>query len=75
MSDFHFIYPWRLLGLLFVILIWFVPVASASAWQRIMDNPFARALIIGRERRLTRVLTWLYICGVVDLAGLPWQRE
>lgn len=75
MSDFHFIYPWRLLGLLFVILIWFVPVASASAWQRIMDKPFARALIIGRERRLTRVLPWLYICGVVALAGPSWQRE
>jgi len=75
MSDFHFLYPWRLLGLVLCLALWAVPVASASAWQRIMDKPFARALIIGRTRRLTRVAPWLFAFGVVALAGPSWQRE
>lgn len=75
MSDFHFLYPWRLLGLLLCLALWAVPVASVSAWQQIMDKPFARALIIGKTHRLTRVAPWLFALGVVALAGPSWQRE
>ncbi|HAT1622028.1 TPA: tetratricopeptide repeat protein [Raoultella planticola] len=75
MSDFHFIYPWRLLGLLIAALLIFLPGTEASAWQRIMDKPFARALIIGRKTRLTQALPWLIALGVIALAGPTWQRE
>lgn len=75
MSDFHFIYPWRLLGLIVAALLAFLPFAEASAWQRIMDKPFAKALIIGRSKRLTQVLPWLFALGVIALAGPTWQRE
>lgn len=75
MSDFHFIYPWRLLGLMVAALLGLMPYAQASAWQRIMDKPFANALIIGRTKRLTQVLPWLFALGVIALAGPSWQRE
>ncbi|MRS15499.1 VWA domain-containing protein [Enterobacteriaceae bacterium RIT691] len=75
MSDFHFIYPWRLLGLLIAALLWYLPYAQASAWQRLMDKPFAQALIVGRGTRLTQVLPWLFALGVIALAGPTWQRE
>ncbi len=75
MSDFHFIYPWRLLGLIVAALLAFLPFAGASAWQRIMDKPFAKVLIIGRSKRLTQVLPWLFALGVIALAGPTWQRE
>jgi Ca-activated chloride channel family protein len=75
MSDFHFIYPWRLLGLIVAALLVLLPYAQASAWQRIMDKPFAQALIIGRNKRLTQVLPWLFGLGVIALAGPTWQRE
>ena len=75
MSDFHFIYPWRLLGLLIAAGLWLIPYARSSAWQRIMEKPFARALIVGRSQRLAQVLPWLFACGVIALAGPTWQRE
>lgn len=75
MSDFHFIYPWRLLGLLIAALLWYLPNVQASAWPRLMDKPFANALIIGRHKRLTQVLPWLFGFGVIALAGPTWQRE
>jgi Ca-activated chloride channel family protein len=75
MSDFHFLYPWRLLGLIVAALLVFLPHAQASAWRRIMDKPFANALIIGRNKRLTQVLPWLFGLGVIALAGPTWQRE
>lgn len=75
MSDFHFIYPWRLLGLLIAVALVFMPYAQASAWTRMMDKPFAKALIIGRSKRLTQMLPWLFGLGVIALAGPTWQRE
>ncbi|MFG6655118.1 VWA domain-containing protein [Scandinavium sp. M-37] len=75
MSDFHFIYPWRLLGLIIAALLAFLPYAQASSWSRVMDKPFAKALIIGRSKRLTQVLPWLFGLGVIALAGPSWQRE
>lgn len=75
MSDFHFIYPWRLLGLIIAALLVLMPYAQSSAWQRIMDKPFANALIIGRKTRLMQVLPWLIGLGVIALAGPTWQRE
>ncbi|MDX6039105.1 vWA domain-containing protein [Scandinavium lactucae] len=75
MSDFHFIYPWRLLGLIIAALLAFLPYAQASSWPRIMDKPFAKALIIGRNKRLTQVLPWLFALGIIALAGPSWQRE
>ncbi|MCT4712952.1 tetratricopeptide repeat protein [Enterobacteriaceae bacterium H11S18] len=75
MSDFHFVYPWRLLGLLICALLWFVSARQRSAWHQIMDKPFARALIIGRQKRLMQVLPWLCALGVIALAGPTWQRE
>ena len=75
MSDFHFTHPWWLTGLLLCGLLWFVASGQRSAWLQIMDKPFARALIIGRKKRLTRVLPWLCALGVIALAGPTWQRE
>lgn len=75
MSDFHFIYPWRLLGLLLCALLWFISTRERSAWHQIMDKPFAKALIIGQQNRLTRALPWLFALGVIALSGPTWQRE
>lgn len=75
MSDIHFIHPWWLLGLLPCALLWFVASGQRSAWHQIMEKPFARALIIGRQKRITRVLPWLCALGVIALAGPTWQRE
>lgn len=75
MSDFHFIHPWWLAALLPCVLLWFVASGQRSAWHQIMDKPFARALIIGRKKRITRVLPWLCALGVIALASPTWQRE
>lgn len=75
MSDFHFIYPWRLFGLLLAVALGFIPYARSSAWRRIMEKPFANALIIGSHKRLTQVLPWCFALGVIALAGPTWQRE
>lgn len=75
MSDFHFIYPWRLLGLLLCPLIFFLSQRAVSAWHDIMDKPFAAALIKGRRPQAKRVLPWILAAGVLALAGPSWQRE
>ncbi|NHW59315.1 hypothetical protein HA378_29580, partial [Escherichia coli] len=75
MSDFHFLYPWRLLLLIPAIALWWLPSAGHSAWSRIMDKPLAKALIVGRQRKLTRVLPWLAMLGLIALAGPSWQRQ
>ncbi|HDG1669829.1 TPA: tetratricopeptide repeat protein [Kluyvera ascorbata] len=75
MTDFHFLYPWRLLGLLLCAALWWLPSAGQSAWSQIMDKPLAKALIVGRQRRLTQVLPWIFAAGVVALAGPTWQRQ
>lgn len=75
MSDIHFIHPWWLLGLLPCALLWFVASGQRSAWHQIMEKPFARALIIGHQKRITRVLPWLCALGVFALSGPTWQRE
>lgn len=75
MSDIHLIYPWRLLGLLIPALFWFFPRTEDSAWNRIMERPFANKLIIIHTRRYTQVLSWFFILGTVALAGPTWQRD
>ncbi|MFA1237183.1 tetratricopeptide repeat protein [Serratia odorifera] len=75
MSDFHFIYPWRLLGLVICVLLWFLHAGQRSAWQRIMDKPLAKALIIRRQNTITQILPWLLALGVLALAGPSWQRD
>lgn len=75
MSDFHFLYPWRLLLLIPAIALWWLPSAGRSAWSRIMDKPLANALIVGRQRKLSRALPWLVMLGVIALAGPSWQRQ
>lgn len=74
MSDFHFLYPWRLTALLLCVLVAWLPGYGASAWSTLMDKPF-RALIIQRRRRLTRLLPWLLALGVIALAGPSWQAR
>ncbi|NWA61540.1 VWA domain-containing protein [Pantoea sp. B9002] len=75
MSDFHFIYPWRLLGLLLCPLLYLLAQRSGSAWHRVMDKPFADALIKGQRVRARQVLPWLFALGVLALAGPSWQRD
>lgn len=75
MSDFHFIYPWRLLGLILCAALWFISVGTRSAWHQIMEKPFARVLIVGRSKRMTQVLPWLCALGIIGLAGPTWQRD
>ncbi|MGB9097274.1 vWA domain-containing protein [Erwinia sp.] len=75
MSDFHFLYPWRLLALLLCPLVYFLARGSRSAWHRIMTKPFAEALIRGQRRSLFQVLPWLFAAGCIALAGPSWQKE
>ncbi|MGA4502692.1 vWA domain-containing protein [Citrobacter portucalensis] len=75
MSDFHFLYPWRLLLLIPAIALWWLPSTGRSAWSRIMDKSLANALIVGRQRKLSRALPWLVMLGVIALAGPSWQRQ
>ncbi|KAJ9430199.1 Ca-activated chloride channel family protein [Candidatus Pantoea symbiotica] len=75
MSDFHFLYPWRLLGLLLCPLLYFLSQRSASGWHRIMEKPFAAALIKGQRLRARNVLPWLIGFGVLALAAPSWQRD
>lgn len=75
MSDFHFLYPWRLLGLLLCPLLYFLAQRSASAWLRVMEKPFAAALIKGQRARARQVLPWIVGLGVLALAGPSWQRD
>ena len=75
MTDFHFLYPWRLLALLICPLLWFLARGSRSAWHRIMTKPLADALIRGQRRSLFQVLPWLFALGFIALAGPSWQKE
>lgn len=75
MSDFHFIYPWRLLGMLLCPLVFFLVQRAGSAWHDIMEKPFAAALIKGQQARVKQMLPWLLAVGVLALAGPSWQRE
>ncbi|ORM72138.1 VWA domain-containing protein [Pantoea rwandensis] len=75
MSDFHFLYPWRLLGLLICPLVFFLARRTRSAWHDIMEKPFAAALIKGQQPRAKQLLPWLVAVGVLGLAGPSWQRE
>jgi Ca-activated chloride channel homolog len=75
MSDFHFLYPWRLLGLLLCVGLWFVVRHSRSAWYQVMDKPVAKALIIGQTRPLLQLLPLLCVLGVIGLAGPSWQKQ
>lgn len=75
MSDFHFLYPWRLLGVLLCPLLLFFAQRSGSAWHRVMEKPFAAALIKGQRARTRQVLPWLFGFGVLALAGPSWQRD
>lgn len=74
MTDFHFITPWWLLGLLLCPLLWFLASGTRSAWHRIMSKPFADALIHGQRRTLFQVLPWLFAAGCIALAGPSWQK-
>lgn len=75
MTDFHFLYPWRLLALLICPLLFFLARGSRSAWHRIMTKPFADALIRGQRRSLFQVLPWVFAIGFIALAGPSWQKE
>lgn len=75
MSDFHFLYPWRLLGLFLCPLLLLLTARSRSAWHDIMEKPFAAALIKGRQPRAKQILPWLVAMGVLALAGPSWQRD
>ncbi|WP_434667915.1 VWA domain-containing protein [Aeromonas sp. NJAU223] len=75
MSDFHFIHPWHLLGLVFCIGLWFVVRQPRSAWYQLMDKRVAEALVVGKSRPLLQLLPWLCGIGVLALSGPSWQRE
>ncbi|MBN4832680.1 vWA domain-containing protein [Enterobacter hormaechei] len=75
MSDFHFIYPWRLLLLVLCVALWWLPAAGRSAWSRIMDKPLAKALIIGRHSKVGQSLPWIAMLGVIALSGPTWHRQ
>lgn len=75
MSDFHFLYPWHLLGLLLCVALWFVVRHARSTWYQIMDKPVAEALIVGRAKPLLQLLPLLCALGVLGLAGPSWQKQ
>jgi Ca-activated chloride channel homolog len=74
MSDFHFLYPWRLLGLLLCPLLLLITYHSGSAWYRIMDKPLASVLVVNKSRGWQQLLPWIFAIGVVALAGPSWQK-
>lgn len=73
-SDFHFLYPWRLLGLLLCPLLVLMTFRARSTWYQLMDKPLADALVVKKARRWQQVLPWLFALGVLALAGPSWQR-
>jgi Ca-activated chloride channel family protein len=75
MSDFHFLYPWRLLGLLLCVALWFLPNPRLSGWHRLMDKPLAAGLLTGKARHLLRVAPIICACAVIGQAGPSWQRD
>ncbi|WP_334653344.1 VWA domain-containing protein [Klebsiella michiganensis] len=75
MSDFHFLHPWFLVLLPLCLALWWLPSAGRSAWVRMMDKPLARALIVNQPRKITRVLPWMMMTGIIGLAGPAWQRQ
>lgn len=75
MTDFHFLYPWRLLGLLLCPLLFLMSYGSRSAWHHIMSKPFADALIQGQRRPLFQALPWLFAAGCIALAGPTWHKS
>lgn len=74
MSDFHFLYPWRLLALLLCPLLFLITFRAKSAWYRIMDKPLADALVVKKARRWQQSLPWLFALAILALAGPSWQK-
>ncbi|HAT1610742.1 TPA: VWA domain-containing protein [Raoultella planticola] len=75
MSHFHFLFPWRLLGLIVALALWFFPLSGTSAWSAIMEKTFSRVLIINHPERIKQALPWLFAIGFIALSGPTWQRE
>lgn len=75
MSDFHFLYPWRLLALVLFPALFFLARGSQSVWHKVMDKPFASALIRHQPHRLRAILPWIYALGVFALAAPSWQKD
>jgi len=81
LSEFHFIRPLWLLGLLPVLILLAIlwRYRQASLWQRIIDSRvMATMLSEGSEGRGFRWLTLLlpvgWMAGVLALAGPAWQK-
>ncbi|MFT4270301.1 MAG: VWA domain-containing protein [Pantoea sp.] len=74
MSDFHFLYPWRLLALLLCPLLFLITFRAKSAWYRIMDKSLADALVVKKSRRWQQSLPWLFALAILALAGPSWQK-
>lgn len=75
MSDFHFLYPWRLLGLLLSVALWFLPSQPTGGWHRLMDKPLAAGLLTGKARHLLRIAPIICACAIIGQSGPSWQRD
>lgn len=75
MSDFHFLYPWRLLALVLTPLLFLLNRGTRSAWTQIMDRAFAQALIKQQRSPWRTMLPWMFALGVIALAAPSWQKE
>ena len=76
LSEFHFLRPIWLVGLLALpILIWLLHrlVARASAWRDVLDNDLAEPLLVSRGQRSRLrplpLLTAVWLLTVIALAG------
>ncbi|MDI6957545.1 VWA domain-containing protein [Pantoea sp. Pa-EAmG] len=75
MTSFHFLQPWWLLTLpLCLLLAWWLK-APRSVWHRIMDKPFARAMIIRRSNPPLRLVPWIIALAGIALAGPSWHKQ
>lgn len=82
MSDFHFLRPWWLLGLLpAVLLVWQLWRASDSsrAWRKVISPHLLPYLLVGVESRKwlspIPILIAGWILAVIASSGPAWKRE
>ena len=82
MTDFHFLRPYWLLGLLPALLIWWGYIRRSdqvARWRETIDPHLLEHLLVGEQKqsrfRPVNVLLATWIITVFALAGPAWERE
>jgi len=82
LADFHFLRPWWLLFLLFLLLFGkylFAGLKNTSAWEAVCDKKLLDFLLIkgsSRQRRLVQYLGLIGLAGgIIALSGPTWSKK